>query len=91
MKLYFVEVTGRAILWLSACELLKFVFLDVDSVHKVEVGDILNTLLEDTENINVDIINCSLTKQGQIRPKLPVSKLYTLRGLSQVIFTCWPL
>ena len=33
----------------------------------------------------------SSTKQGQFRPKLPVSKLSTLSGLSPVIFTCWPL
>ena len=38
----------------------------------------------------MDIINFSSTKQGQVRPKLPVSKLSTLSGLSQVIFTCWP-
>ena len=39
-----VEVTGPAILGLQACEWLKFVSLDVDAVHKVEVGDIPNTL-----------------------------------------------
>ena len=41
---YFVEVKGQAVLGLPACELLKFVSLDVDSVHKVEVSDIPNTL-----------------------------------------------
>ena len=68
---YFVEITGPAILGLPACDLLKFVSLDVDAVHKVEVGDIPNTLffLEDTENINADMMNFSSTKQDQIRHK----------------------
>ena len=41
---YVVEVTEHAILGLPACELLKFVSLDVDAFHKFEVGDIPNTL-----------------------------------------------
>ena len=42
----------------------------------------------DTENINVDMMNFSSTKQGQIRHK--TARDSTPSGLSQVIFTGWP-
>ena len=44
-------------------------------------------LLEDTDNIKMDILNFSSTKQGQIRHE--TARDSTLSSLSQVIFTGW--
>ena len=66
-KCYVVEVTGPAILGLPSCELLKFLSLAVDAVHKVEVGDIPNA----RSPTNYPTVNedSNLPKQSNDSPK----------------------